>query len=93
MVLCLFVGREVAQALPPEGSSAWVETEVLRVVTLRDQQSVVVLRARTERKLLPIWVGENEANVIRMRLAGARAPRPSPTICWNASSPSSAGNW
>jgi bifunctional DNase/RNase len=64
-------GRPSAKPAP----AALVEAEVLRVGTLNGQ-AVVLLRAKGERRLLPIWIGEAEANAIHLRLTGQRPPRP-----------------
>jgi uncharacterized protein len=66
------VTRPSAKPAPPK---AMVEMEVLRVASANNQP-VVILRSQAERKLLPIWIGEAEANAIQMRLAGRKPPRP-----------------
>jgi hypothetical protein len=63
-----------ARPAPAKGP-AMIEMEVVRVAAANNQP-VVILRAPSERKLLPIWIGEAEANAIRLRLAGRKPPRP-----------------
>jgi uncharacterized protein len=82
-ILVLMVGiaawplaRSRAKPAPPKGPPAMIEMEVARVASTANNQSVVILRSNTERKLLPIWIGEAEANAIRLRLSGRRPPRP-----------------
>ncbi|MBI5479275.1 MAG: bifunctional nuclease family protein [Deltaproteobacteria bacterium] len=53
-----------------------IEMEVVRVAAGANNQAVVILRSQAERKLLPIWIGEAEANAIQLRLAGRKPPRP-----------------
>jgi uncharacterized protein len=63
-------GRPAAKAAP-----AMVPMEVVRVAS-HNGQPVVILRSNAERKLLPIWIGDAEANAIQMRMAGRKPPRP-----------------
>jgi uncharacterized protein len=65
-----------AKPAPPKGSPAMIEMEVVRVAATANNQAVVILRSASERKLLPIWIGEAEANAIKLRLAGRKPPRP-----------------
>jgi hypothetical protein len=69
------VTRPAAKPAPPKAPPAMVEMEVLRVAS-HNNQPVVLLRSQAERKLLPIWIGEAEANAIQLRLAGRKPPRP-----------------
>ena len=62
-------------ARPPAVSVPMVEMEVVKVGTLNDQ-SVVLLRSKADRRVLPIWIGEAEANAINLRLTGRKPPRP-----------------
>ena len=41
-----------------------------------NKQTVVVLKDSDNQKLLPIWIGPNEAKAIALELEGARPPRP-----------------
>ena len=65
-----------AKPAPPKGPPALIPMEVVRVAATTNNQSVVILRSQAERKLLPIWIGEAEANAIQLRLAGRKPPRP-----------------
>ncbi len=67
--------RPAAKPAPPKGPPAMIEMEVVRVASANNQP-VVILRSQAERKLLPIWIGDAEANAIQMRLAGRKPPRP-----------------
>jgi uncharacterized protein len=58
------------------GNPALVPMEVLRIASTPDGQAVVILRSASERKLLPIWIGDAEATAIQLRLNGRRPPRP-----------------
>lgn len=69
------VARPSAKPAPPKGPPALIEMEVVRVASANNQP-VVILRSRAERRLLPIWIGEAEANAIQLRLAGRKPPRP-----------------
>jgi bifunctional DNase/RNase len=42
----------------------------------QQRQTVVVLRDWEGEKLLPIWIGPNEARAIQIELEGAQTPRP-----------------
>jgi hypothetical protein len=53
--------------------------EVNLVGLIMDQVSkspVMVLKARDEKKVIPIWIGLNEANAIAMELENVCSPRP-----------------
>jgi bifunctional DNase/RNase len=65
----------VASLARPNANPTLVEMELLRVGSL-DDQVVVLLRSKAERKILPIWIGEAEANAISARMMGRRLPRP-----------------
>ena len=69
------VARTSAKPAPPKAPPAMIQMEVVRVAS-SNNQPVVILRSQAERKLLPIWIGEAEANAIQMRLAGRKPPRP-----------------
>jgi bifunctional DNase/RNase len=57
--------------------SLFVEMRVQRLGFDRSTRSpVVVLRERQGGRVLPIWIGPNEASAIASRLAGMRPPRP-----------------
>ncbi len=69
------VARPSAKPAPPKAPAAMIPMEVVRVASANNQP-VVILRSQAERKLLPIWIGEAEANAIQLRLAGRKPPRP-----------------
>jgi hypothetical protein len=72
-LLGALAGRSAAR--PPAVSLPMVEMEVVKVGSLNDQ-SVVLLRSKADSKILPIWIGDAEANAINLRLTGRKPPRP-----------------
>ena len=62
-----------AEVRPPERE----RVAVADVVQAPDGQYVVILKTEVEPvRFLPIWIGEPEAQAIRMRLERSRPPRP-----------------
>jgi uncharacterized protein len=55
----------------------WVEMEVWDVYRVDGEQNVVLLRTKgPDARVLPIWVGEQEAVAIQLRLSRQLPPRP-----------------
>lgn len=55
----------------------WVEMEVKGLILdPASETPVLLLRAVTGKVVLPIWIGQVEANAIAMALEGIREPRP-----------------
>jgi uncharacterized protein len=48
----------------------------VRAVGIYEGQPVVLLESADQKRRLPIWIGEQEANAIDMRLHNRKAPRP-----------------
>lgn len=64
--------EEVADPGPPQG---FVPATVMGVLPT-PQGNALMLRSDAAGRLLPIFIGDAEASVIRMRLAGEEFPRP-----------------
>lgn len=64
-------GAEPGAQLP----AGFVEMFVAGLVNT-DRGAAVVLRDASERRILPIWIGNTEANAIQLRLEQKRFPRP-----------------
>lgn len=45
-------------------------------MSLMNYQRVVILKEKSSDRYLPIWVGQNEADAIAMKLQGVTVPRP-----------------
>ena len=74
MALAALVGSARA-GVSTRGKQSGVEMTVREVKQHRGSH-VVVLQTRSGDRLLPIWIGQREAQAIQMRLSGARAGRP-----------------
>lgn len=57
--------------------SSLVEVQVAHLgVDRKNKTPVVILKEKTGDRVLPIWIGPNEASAIAMELAGYKVPRP-----------------
>ncbi len=73
-VVVLAAGRAPDRGRP--GGGDLVEMEVVGVVPMEEESSLVGLSQKDAEKLLPLVIGRAEAMAIDMRLHDARAPRP-----------------
>ena len=79
--LCLLVALSglwpsVALAAEPVAPPGFVLCTVREVVTLENGSRVVMLAPKGEDVTVPLFIGEAEANAIRMRMERQTAPRP-----------------
>jgi bifunctional DNase/RNase len=75
--LCLAAAGD-AWAEPPGGGShaGWVEMTVQDVSSPEGQSPVVTLSPKGDDRIVPIYIGPNEALAIRLRLSRRAPPRP-----------------